>query len=78
MNIKGTEYHVEKIMKTYGSEPRAGQVSSYCYDNYRSITGLPTKERDEEGNFPNEVMAVFHWFEERFGHDLDEFTEAWG
>ena len=76
--MKETSYHVARIISRYGLEPSVGQVASYCYGNYRSVTGLPTRERDEERDFPEEVMAVFRWFETRFGHDLDEFTEAWG
>ena len=75
---KTTAEVVAHIISRYGLEPTMEDVASYVYDNYRAVTGLKKSNRDAEGWFPEEVIAVTSWFEKHYGHSFDDFQMSYG
>jgi len=49
-------------------------VASFVYDNYDKVTGLRKSMRNDEMDFPDEIMEVV----DHYGLDIDEFTDCYG
>ena len=49
-------------------------VASFVDDNWGEMTGLENYEKDEEGEFPEEVLQ----FIDSLDVDYNEFCEEWG
>ena len=69
---------VANIIRQYGLEPTMQDVASYVYEHYNEVTGMKKSERDAEGWFPEEVLAVTSWFEKHYGHSFDDFQASYG
>lgn len=62
-----------KELSETNPHPSEMDVASYCYDNWKSITGLPNSRRMEENNFPREIEDIV----DHFDLDWTEFDQAW-
>ena len=62
------------IISQLGDNPECMDVASFVYDNYDKVTGLRKSMRNDEMDFPDEIMEVV----DHYGLDIDEFTECYG
>ena len=67
---KGLDWCISQL----GDKPSCMDVASFVYDNYDKVTGLRKSMRNDEMDFPLEIMDVV----EHYGLDIDEFTECYG
>ena len=76
--MKKTNIHIAKIIKEFGIEPTAKNVSYYCYNHYKSITGFSLKSYANQDYFPEEVLEIFSWFDSHYGYDFMVINSYWG
>ena len=57
-----------------GDKPKCFAVASFVYNNYDKVTGLKKSMRNDEMDFPQEIMDVV----DHYGLDIDEFTDCYG
>jgi len=62
------------IISQLGDNPECMDVASFVYDNYDKVTGLRKSMRNDEMDFPDEIMEVV----DHYGLDIDEFTDCYG
>ena len=67
---KGLDWVISQL----GDNPECMDVASFVYDNYDKVTGLRKSMRNDEMDFPDEIMEVV----DHYGLDIDEFTECYG
>lgn len=67
---KGLDWVISQL----GDKPRCMDVAEFVYDNYDKVTGLRKSMRNDEMDFPDEIMDVV----DHYGLDIDEFTECYG
>ena len=67
---KGLDWVISEL----GDKPKCMDVAEFVYDNYDKVTGLRKSMRNDEMDFPDEIMDVV----EHYGLDIDEFTECYG
>lgn len=51
----------------------ASQLADYVWTNWKKITGLKDSDRDQEGDFPEEVNDLM----KKHKVDYVEFSDAW-
>lgn len=64
-------------------EPKAGMMTAFelalhVIDNWKEITGLPTRAMNREGEFPEEVLALIDDNGIDYQDFVDEFTTTLG
>ena len=52
----------------------AYDLAVFIDENWKEITGLTNRDKDEESYFPNEVEEIC----DELSVDMDEFSDAWG
>lgn len=64
---------VKQFKEEYGGSTDMMYIAQFVYDNFDKITGLPLEARNEELNFPeeilefcNEIMGDDNWFDANF------------
>lgn len=62
------------VIGELGDKPKCFDVASFVYDNYDKVTGLRKSMRNDEMDFPQEIMDVV----DHYGLDIDEFTDCYG
>lgn len=62
------------IIGELGDKPRCYDVADFVYTNYDKVTGLRKSMRNDEMDFPEEIMDVV----DHYGLDIDEFTDCYG
>jgi hypothetical protein len=62
------------IIGELGDKPRCYDVADFVYTNYNKVTGLKKSMRNDEMDFPEEIMDVV----DHYGLDIDEFTDCYG
>jgi hypothetical protein len=67
---KGLDWVISEL----GDKPKCYAVASFVYDNYDKVTGLRKSMRNDEMDFPEEIMDVV----DHYGLDIDEFTDCYG
>ena len=67
---KGLDWVISQL----GDKPSCYKVASFVYDNYDKVTGLRKSMRNDEMDFPEEIMDVV----DNYGLDIDEFTDCYG
>lgn len=67
---KGLDWVISEL----GDKPKCYDVASFVYDNYDKVTGLRKSMRNDEMDFPDEIMDVV----DHYGLDIDEFTDCYG
>ncbi len=67
---KGLDWCISEL----GDKPSCNDVAEFVYDNYDKVTGLRKSMRNDEMDFPEEIMDVV----DHYGLDIDEFTECYG
>lgn len=67
---KGLDWVIGEL----GDKPKCYNVASFVYDNYDKVTGLRKSMRNDEMDFPDEIMDVV----DHYGLDIDEFTDCYG
>ena len=67
---KGLDWAISQL----GDNAKCMDVASFVYDNYDKVTGLKKSMRDDEMDFPDEIMEIV----DHYGLDIDEFTEHYG
>lgn len=67
---KGLDWVISEL----GDKPKCMDVAEFVYDNYDKVTGLRKSMRNDEMDFPDEIMDVV----DHYGLDIDEFTECYG
>ena len=71
----------KKLVKLYkGSTTDIDELAEFVYNNYDKVTGYDLSDRDDEGDFPDEVKYFVDEVmgEGSFDELIDEFTEAYG
>jgi uncharacterized membrane-anchored protein YjiN (DUF445 family) len=68
--------NIEAINQEFGDDPSIEDVASYCWDNYEKITGLSTDQKNDEVEFPQEIIDIVEYFFD--DPDWDEFEQTWG
>jgi len=63
------EYELQSI-----SEVDPCDLAYFIDENWEEITGLPDKEKNEEGYFPEEVDSIL----DELDVDYDDFSQEWG
>ena len=51
-------------------------LANFSYDNFSKITGLPQKDRDQEGHFPEEIVELC--YEYGITEFDDDFVQSFG
>ena len=67
---KGLDWVISKL----GDKPTCYDVADFVYTNYDKVTGLRKSMRNDEMDFPEEIMDVV----DHYGLDDDEFTDCYG
>lgn len=67
---KGLDWVISEL----GDKPKCYNVASFVYDNYDKVTGLRKSMRNDEMDFPDEIIDVV----DHYGLDIDEFTDCYG
>lgn len=67
---KGLDWVIGEL----GDKPRCYDVADFVYTNYDKVTGLRKSMRNDEMDFPEEIMDVV----DHYGLDIDEFTDCYG
>ena len=67
---KGLDWVISKL----GDKPDCYDVADFVYTNYDKVTGLRKSMRNDEMDFPEEIMDVV----DHYGLDDDEFTDCYG
>jgi hypothetical protein len=62
------------IIGELGDKPKCYDVANFVYTNYDKVTGLRKSMRNDEMDFPEEIMDVV----DHYGLDIDEFTDCYG
>ncbi len=63
----------EDLKKALGENPDAAKVAKYVWNNWKKLTGLSNSERNEEGQFPDEVDTILNYYK----IDYTDFSDAW-
>jgi hypothetical protein len=66
---KGLDWAISQL----GNKPNCYKVASFVYDNYDKITGLRKSMRNEEMDFPDEIIDIV----DHYGLDIVEFTDCY-
>jgi hypothetical protein len=61
------------VISQLGKNPECYKVASFVYDNYDKITGLRKSMRNEEMDFPDEIIDIV----DHYGLDIVEFTDCY-
>jgi hypothetical protein len=67
---KGLDWVISEL----GDKPKCYDVADFVYTNYDKVTGLRKSMRNDEMDFPEEIMDVV----DHYGLDIDEFTDCYG
>lgn len=67
---KGLDWVIGEL----GDKPKCYDVADFVYTNYDKVTGLRKSMRNDEMDFPEEIMDVV----DHYGLDIDEFTDCYG
>lgn len=67
---KGLDWVISEL----GDKPECMDVAEFVYNNYDKVTGLRKSMRNDEMDFPDEIMDVV----DHYGLDIDKFTDCYG
>jgi hypothetical protein len=67
---KGLDWVISQL----GDDAKCYKIASFVYDNYDKVTGLKKSMRNDEMDFPQEIMDIV----DHYGLDIDEFTDHYG
>jgi len=65
---------LDEIVKQLGDNSSVRHVVHFCWDNYTAVTGLPESDRDEDMEFPDEILDII----KHYGFDYDRFADVYG
>jgi hypothetical protein len=57
-----------------GDKPSCYDLADFVYTNYDKVTGLRKSMRNDEMDFPDEIVDLV----DHYGFDIDEFTDCYG
>jgi hypothetical protein len=74
-SVEGFKQDIEDLYKKGGGDKKmtAQELAEYVWKNWKKITGLSASDRNEEGEFPDEVQDLMKKHE----IDYQDFSDAW-
>jgi hypothetical protein len=64
---------LDKLTKMIGDKPSCYSLADFVYTNYDKVTGLKKSMRNDEMDFPEEIMDLV----DHYGFDVDDFTDKY-
>ena len=64
---------LDKLTKMIGDKPSCYSLADFVYTNYDKVTGLKKSMRNDEMDFPSEIMDLV----DHYGFDVDDFTDKY-
>lgn len=64
---------LDKLTKMIGDKPSCYSLADFVYTNYDKVTGLKKSMRNDEMDFPQEIMDLV----DHYGFDVDDFTDKY-
>ena len=64
---------LDKLTKMIGDKPSCYSLADFVYTNYDKVTGLKKSMRNDEMDFPTEIMDLV----DHYGFDVDDFTDKY-
>ena len=65
---------LDKLVDMAGDKPSCYDLADFVYTNYDKVTGLRKSMRNDEMDFPDEIVDLV----DHYGFDIDEFTDCYG
>lgn len=65
---------LDKLTKMIGDKPTCYNLADFVYTNYDKVTGLRKSMRNDEMDFPMEIIDLV----DHYGFDIDDFTDKYG
>ncbi len=65
---------LDKLVDMAGNKPSCYDLADFVYTNYDKVTGLRKSMRNDEMDFPDEIVDLV----DHYGFDIDEFTDCYG
>ena len=72
--IEAKALPLDKLIKMIGDKPSCDDLAQFIYNNYDKVTGLRKSMRNDEMDFPEEIVDLV----DQYGFDIDEFTDCYG
>ena len=63
---------IEKFKKEFPNQD-VDDLANFIDDNWKELTGLTNRDKDEEGEFPDEVIEMI----DELDIDYDDFCQEW-
>jgi hypothetical protein len=65
---------LDKLVDMVGDKPTCYSLADFVYTNYDKVTGLRKSMRNDEMDFPMEIIDLV----DHYGFDIDDFTDKYG
>lgn len=65
---------LDKLVDMVGDKPTCYNLADFVYTNYDKVTGLRKSMRNDEMDFPMEIIDLV----DHYGFDIDDFTDKYG
>ena len=65
---------LDKLVDMVGDKPTCYKLADFVYTNYDKVTGLRKSMRNDEMDFPMEIVDLV----DHYGFDIDDFTDKYG
>lgn len=71
---EASKLSLDEIVKKIGDNSSVRHVVHFCWDNYTAVTGLPESDRDEDMEFPDEILDIIKHYDFKY----DRFADVYG